>query len=769
MAQIENIMSIYYGANKKPYKDQDRQINYPIVGADTYIGENNTTRVRFFVDRIGGAQYTWLATIKKPDGSICFQILDGATLSDGYVDLDLADIYLDQQGAVYIGLTGYTSNDVSITQHDDTYIVNGNPQRICTGTVKIMVNYAPQILNIGTDISYSQYQQILAQLSKKLGLGQAIVFYGDITDIQSIEIQTSDLSNGQIAYDETTKWFYVWDETSEQFSPIALKGGKNIFGAIPVIESGMSTTVGELIAKGYDKSLFCVADSSGYNNYIYCIRGDFFIRLDIAEGGLQVGSATDTSKTITQAFSNPTSYYFETTSNKVNSLNDTTSTLKFPSNKATADYVKANAIESFTFDASTYQIKFFNGNGTQVGSTIDLPVESVVVNASYDNNTKKLTLTLANGNTIEISLADLVSGLVKTSDIADNLTTNDSTKVLSAKQGKVLNDTKRNIINSGGKVYITDALGNQSSLPWSYSIGLHEDSIPVRVGVNETVRVGTPVYNEDAVNKHYLEAVCEILANKTTSLSSSSTDTQYPSAKCVYDEIKKVMDKANGCTTSYLTMVYIDNSFMEGVVQDGYTYYYKNGDWVAFESVSEFNTWKTTKNVSINQDVFASTLEQLAFSNFLNGHYCVMYKDEKFYCLTIDDYDLFFKDGDNVFVLGDYFDRFYFSHTLEINNGGSPIINETTISSTTPSQSLNSLITYKCTNALDSLEITGLTVGTNDNNPTWQISFVAGGGFSVTLASGIDWKYGTPVFNQGDEYTIIIQKRVDSGYYAFLL
>ena len=32
------------------------------------------------------------------------------------------------------------------------------------------------------------------------------------------------------------------------------------------------------------------------------------------------------------------------------------------------------------------------------------------------------------------------SGMLTSSDIADNLTTNDSTKVLSAKQGKALND-----------------------------------------------------------------------------------------------------------------------------------------------------------------------------------------------------------------------------------------------------------------------------------------------------------------------------------------
>ena len=34
----------------------------------------------------------------------------------------------------------------------------------------------------------------------------------------------------------------------------------------------------------------------------------------------------------------------------------------------------------------------------------------------------------------------------------------------------------------------------------------------------------------------------EDTSNKVTSLSSSSTDTQYPSAKCVYDEIDTIKD-----------------------------------------------------------------------------------------------------------------------------------------------------------------------------------------------------------------------------------
>ena len=51
----------------------------------------------------------------------------------------------------------------------------------------------------------------------------------------------------------------------------------------------------------------------------------------------------------------------------------------------------------------------------------------------------------------------------------------------------------------------------------------------------------------------------------------------------------------------------------------------------------------------------------------------------------------------------------------------------------------------------------------------WQIQFVADDNFAVIFASGITWKYGTPTFNSGEEYTIIIEKRINNDYYAYLL
>ncbi len=69
-------------------------------------------------------------------------------------------------------------------------------------------------------------------------------------------------------------------------------------------------------------------------------------------------------------------------------------------------------------DTTTYVItpKLYdiNGNLISTGDSVDLPMESVVVNGSYDSTNKKIVLTLKNGNTIDIPVSDLISGLVTT-------------------------------------------------------------------------------------------------------------------------------------------------------------------------------------------------------------------------------------------------------------------------------------------------------------------------------------------------------------------
>ena len=78
-----------------------------------------------------------------------------------------------------------------------------------------------------------------------------------------------------------------------------------------------------------------------------------------------------------------------------------------------------------TMNSSTYvvtlNLKNADGDTISTGS-IDLPIESVVVSGSYDSVNKKVVLTLQSGSTIEFSVADLVAGLVSTTDYATSST-----------------------------------------------------------------------------------------------------------------------------------------------------------------------------------------------------------------------------------------------------------------------------------------------------------------------------------------------------------
>lgn len=69
------------------------------------------------------------------------------------------------------------------------------------------------------------------------------------------------------------------------------------------------------------------------------------------------------------------------------------------------------AINSQTY-VLTATLKNTDGDTLGTPQTIDLPLETMVVGGSYDDNTKKIILTLKNGETVEFSVADLVDGFL---------------------------------------------------------------------------------------------------------------------------------------------------------------------------------------------------------------------------------------------------------------------------------------------------------------------------------------------------------------------
>lgn len=82
---------------------------------------------------------------------------------------------------------------------------------------------------------------------------------------------------------------------------------------------------------------------------------------------------------------------------------------------ALPDTTKYGASLSFGINPTTYvmtiQLKDQDGNNIGSPQTVDLPLESVVVDGSYDSVNKKIILTLQNGSTIDVPVGDLVSGL----------------------------------------------------------------------------------------------------------------------------------------------------------------------------------------------------------------------------------------------------------------------------------------------------------------------------------------------------------------------
>ena len=69
-------------------------------------------------------------------------------------------------------------------------------------------------------------------------------------------------------------------------------------------------------------------------------------------------------------------------------------------------------------NSSNYQLtaKLYDKNNNLISTSnvIDLPIESMVINATYSNGI--ITLTLQNGNTLSVDISDIVSGLVSETD-----------------------------------------------------------------------------------------------------------------------------------------------------------------------------------------------------------------------------------------------------------------------------------------------------------------------------------------------------------------
>lgn len=209
---MSKIMQVFYGTDCLPYKDKAREVHYPIVG-QTFQGSSQTTEIRFYPDKIGGIDCTWVAVSKLPNGKTGSELLQSAYDSENeeyYYSLKLSSFYTQAQGNLFISLQGYDGGiELEYDSETELYEVHGTPVIEATGSIKIAINYATQAVGsdeIGEGITI---QEILASISTKLSKNSN-VYLKIVPSWSSINTEEyKDFINaGDIIYEQIDGIFY---------------------------------------------------------------------------------------------------------------------------------------------------------------------------------------------------------------------------------------------------------------------------------------------------------------------------------------------------------------------------------------------------------------------------------------------------------------------------------------------------------------------------------------------------------------------------------
>lgn len=257
-------MQVFYGNDCLPYKDSARSVHYPIVG-NSFVGASNTTQIRFYVRDIGGVNnVSWVAIAKLPNGKISSQVLSSvhldSELDEYYVAFDLSSYYTQVKGDVFISLNGYQGG-VQIEQDEETdiYTVVGTPVIEATGSIKLAVNYAPQ-LPLGQHFNISDLQQVLGALSNKANVVNTVQVINDIS-----QADLSGYDNGQLFYSLAQKLYYK-KVSSSPYYELADNGILASDKVLYRIAIDSSTTINDLatVTNNYTKLLIANYQSQDY-------------------------------------------------------------------------------------------------------------------------------------------------------------------------------------------------------------------------------------------------------------------------------------------------------------------------------------------------------------------------------------------------------------------------------------------------------------------------------------------------------------------------
>lgn len=181
-------------------------------------------------------------------------------------------------------------------------------------------------------------------------------------------------------------------------------------------------------------------------------------------------NATTKTQTFNQNATNKTTDFNDNAIAKTEAFNENAEEKKRELLVELTDYSKIDETGSkisLNIDSQTFKIKAIlkdkNFNVIAESSEIDLPLESVVVNANFDNNTKKIILTLQNGTTVDFSVADLVAGLQSEINANNKIDSDYVDDTNSAHKFVTMNE--KNTWNAkADKTYVDELVGDIASI-----------------------------------------------------------------------------------------------------------------------------------------------------------------------------------------------------------------------------------------------------------------------------------------------------------------
>lgn len=470
------IIKVYYGGDALPYKDKERTVHFPITGS-TFVGSSDTTKIRLYVDGyLADENALWISVSKRADGTQGSQFLTSGTDESGdkYREMTLSGWYTEKKGDLYISLKGYQGGSTGYWDEETgMYVVQGVPVIRATGSIKLAINYAP----VGEYQYYqdemASFQDLVAQLGNKLNITSGIVVVTDISTASAVLY-----TEGQLLYSKADKKLYQ-----------LANGNFVVFFEIydkDTLDTKFSGKVDKLSTSG---------------KYAYTHEGSTQGETQVSEN---VVNGAIPSRTSTGQILVPETPLENGHASSKKYVDDSISTERtFLLGKINDAGHSLGLVESTDPSKEYDYIIQLKDKANNVISSVelDLPLEQIITDGSYDNETKEIILTLDNGSEVRIPVGDLVEGLIdeqglqtalqpyiKELEVSSVLTTNDLLQQIGVGKNFILDnigDTLLSYISEESGTYTLSIIGKDKAYHSTFS----ENTLVINLLSNSTLDI----------------------------------------------------------------------------------------------------------------------------------------------------------------------------------------------------------------------------------------------------------------------------------------